>query len=404
MPPPHIQIQQQLEHHHRVTLTQSERIPCCRPLLPTADAVWPYLQEIDHNRWYSNFGPLVGQFEARLADHFGVQPTHVATVANATLGLSVALRYLAEKPGGLCLMPSWTFPATPHAAISAGLEPCFVDVDADSWATTPEIVAQALATIDGEVAAVVVVAPFGAPVDIEAWEQFQTSSELAVIIDAAAGFDSARIGRIPTVVSLHATKIFGVGEGGCVVSTDRRLTEEIRRRSNFGFFEARHATVASTNAKLSEYHAAVGLAGFDDWSERRKTCMRSASLYAQSLRVLGGARFQPGWGSEWVSNTAMLAVDGADVRRLSVELHKEGIEAQRWWGDGCLRHRAFAHCGHTDLINTERLANSVVGLPFFADMTEDTVRHVTQTVKDVVRRIRASRREPASGARIEGLQ
>ena len=46
-------------------------VPVARPRLPTADEIAPYLQRIDESRWYSNNGPLVQEFEERLASHFG---------------------------------------------------------------------------------------------------------------------------------------------------------------------------------------------------------------------------------------------------------------------------------------------------------------------------------------------
>ena len=105
-----------------------------RPRLPPASAILPYLKAIDSARWYSNSGPLVSSLKERLADYFGVPAGGVVTVANGTLGLELALQAVGARPGTLCMMPSWTFAATPAAAIRAGLTPWFVDVDAASWA------------------------------------------------------------------------------------------------------------------------------------------------------------------------------------------------------------------------------------------------------------------------------
>jgi hypothetical protein len=66
-------------------------IPVARPRLPTTDEIAPYLRRIDASRWYSNGGPLVQEFEERLANHFGAGNVRTATVANATIGLTVAL-------------------------------------------------------------------------------------------------------------------------------------------------------------------------------------------------------------------------------------------------------------------------------------------------------------------------
>ena len=69
-------------------------------------------------------------------------------------------------------MPSFTFVATPHAAVAAGLEPYFLDVDLNTWALDPNAVKSILPAFEGPIAAIVPVAPFGASFDIEACDDF----------------------------------------------------------------------------------------------------------------------------------------------------------------------------------------------------------------------------------------
>jgi dTDP-4-amino-4,6-dideoxygalactose transaminase len=108
-------------------------IPIMWPKLPCAARLAPYLETIDSSRIYSNFGPLAVSLEDRLARHYGLGEGTVATVANATLGLTLALAAQDVRPGTLCLMPAWTFIASAHAAMMAGLVPYFVDVDPVTW-------------------------------------------------------------------------------------------------------------------------------------------------------------------------------------------------------------------------------------------------------------------------------
>lgn len=206
------------------------RLPVARPSMPRAEALLPYLERIDASRNYSNFGPLVSELERRLADRLGVAPECLVTVANATAGLTLALGAVAEGRSGVCLMPSWTFVATAHAVVAAGLTPYLVDVDEGSWALTPALALNALSRIDAPVVAVMPVAPFGAPVDVAAWDRFTALTGVPVVIDAAAGHDTVRSGRSPSVVSLHATKIMGAGEGGYVVCDRPEVIALVKKR------------------------------------------------------------------------------------------------------------------------------------------------------------------------------
>src|SRR3954465_326197 len=95
---------------------QPRVVPVARPKLPASSRIQPYLERIDETRWYSNFGPLLTEFESRLAERFR-PPARVATAASGTLGMALALRAMKAQPGTLCAMPSWTFVATAHAAM-----------------------------------------------------------------------------------------------------------------------------------------------------------------------------------------------------------------------------------------------------------------------------------------------
>src|ERR1700722_16288152 len=127
-------------------------VPIARPRLPTRAAIAPYLDRIDAARWYSNYGPLVTEFESRMAARLGWRAS-VVTVANGTVALTLARRAAGAKPGTLCLMPAWTFVASAHAAIEAGLTPYFVDVDPETWMLEPAAACAAIAGAPGPVGA-----------------------------------------------------------------------------------------------------------------------------------------------------------------------------------------------------------------------------------------------------------
>src|SRR6185437_16302519 len=128
--------------------------------MPLAEAILPYLQQIDEARWYSNFGPALTRFEERLADRFP-RPTKAITVANATQALSLALSAMELAPGGYVVLPAWTFVATAHAVVQAGLKPWFVDVDPQTWMLDPAQVSALCFDRKDEIAAAIPVCAFG---------------------------------------------------------------------------------------------------------------------------------------------------------------------------------------------------------------------------------------------------
>lgn len=357
------------------------RLPITRSTLPPADRLAPYLREIDQNRRHANFGPLHQRFVAALESHLGAG--RVALAATGSLGLLLALKANGVMAGGLCAMPSWTFAATPAAAAAAGLVPWFLDVDAGSWALDPEQVRQWLSDAPGPVAAVAVVAPFGQPADVVAWDAFSEATGLPVVIDAANGFDALRVGRSLTMVSLHATKAFGVGEGGFVASLDEQMIRRVRDLGNHGFTEPGVAGLRGINAKLSEYAAAIGLAALDDWPATHAAYLALRHQYEAALSSLQGMTLGPETDGDCVTSTfnIRLPVDAAAV---VAALNQRGIEARRWWGDGCHGQPAYADCPRLDVPVTQQLARHVLSLPFFLGMEPSDIKHVAGALDEIL--------------------
>ena len=354
--------------------------PIMRPKLPSAERLAPYFEAIDASRIYSNFGPLALSFEQRLAEGFGTTEGTITTVVNATLGLTLALAAQGARPGTLCAIPAWTFVASAHAATMAGLIPYFVDVNANTWALDPQGAADAIARAPDTVGAVMPVVPFGRPMDVAAWDRFRSRTGLAVVIDAAAGFDTITPCSVPAVVSLHATKVLGTGEGGFVMSTDTSLIRDIRARSNFGFAGVREAAVPAANAKLSEYHAAVGLAALDEWPEVRREWMALAQAYRDVLPESNQLRFQPEIGRSWISSTFVLSLADSAAARVEKALTEAEIQTRRWWGGGAHLHPATTMHPRTELPATRTLAEATIAVPFFRNLETAEIRRVADHV------------------------
>jgi dTDP-4-amino-4,6-dideoxygalactose transaminase len=358
-----------------------------QPRLPESALVAPYLRRIDAARIYSNFGPLLVEFERRLAGLFEVSDDSVTCVANGTLALCLALKAQAPAPGSLCLMPSWTFAATAHAATANGQVPYFVDVRPETWAIDPTLASEAIRSAPGRVGAVVPVVPFGCPFDYASWDRFAAETGIAVAIDAAAAFDTAEPGETPLVLSMHATKCFGIGEGGAVLSRNAALVKKIRQMSCFGFLPGtRDALFPAINAKLSEYAASVALATLDGWPYTRIGLTSLARAYAASLSALPGVGPMPGLDGTFAGSTFNIVLDPElpAVSDVAARLAREGIETRRWWGEGCHAQPAFTDCPRADLLVTTDLARGSLGLPFHLGIGPREINIVVSTLADAL--------------------
>ena len=347
------------------------------PDMPRAAALAPYLARIDEARWYTNFGPLVRELEGRLGAHFA-PADRLVTLSSGTAGLELALLGLGLPPGARVLLPDFTFVATATAVLRGGFRPVVGDVDPRSWLLTPAIARRAIAAC--AVDAVMPVATFGCPQDAEEWDRFSEDTGLPVVIDAAGAFGNQHSGRrVHVVFSLHATKALGAGEGGLLVSCDAALVERVRRLSNFGIDVATGIVDRpGTNAKLSEYHAAVALASLDTWPSRAEARRAKWRSFLAEMGVLCpalSAQHRPEGGAYAIA--PVLLPRGVAPEAVMDALTHAGVQSRRWYFPPLSRHPAFAAVERAGALDgVGEVSGRVLGIPFHLALTADDLRRV----------------------------
>jgi dTDP-4-amino-4,6-dideoxygalactose transaminase len=356
-------------------------IPVLVPRLPSVEDLLPFLRRIDNTHIYSNYGPLWREFKSGLTAYLGSKTGQnnvgVTLTSSGTAALELALRYRAVSEARYCLLPAYTFIATAHAVVNAHFEPFFTDVDGHSLALTPQIAIEALRQMPERPGAVVVVSPFGGPPDVEGWESFELEHKIPVVFDAAAALTGiTRVGRQPLCCSLHATKVFGIGEGGAILTTDQALTDQAMAMTGFGFFgSARLSEVRGGNYRISEYTAAMGLAMLSAIDRRVEKLRCVSKAYLDRFAELD-LLTQEGCGTDWVTMTFNIILPERRLEQTLAQFDREQIQWRRWWGLGCHKHPAFASCSRTALPVTANLAPRVVGIPFFDDITLNQIDSV----------------------------
>lgn len=372
-------------------------IPLLTPLLPERKLLQPYLDRIDASRHYSNFGPLNQALEQRLAEFFAPHSAAgvaVVTTSSATTGLELSLASLELAPGSRVLVPALTFVATLTAVLRAGLVPVVCDIDPSSWLLTPEIAEAALAASGAR--AVMPVAAFGQPVDTLAWSRFQQRHGVKVVVDAAGAFGSQWVAAsdIPMVFSMHATKTLAAGEGGMVVCGNSAQLSSIKQMSNFGInldpqLDLAVGTLSriGSNAKLSEYHAAVAHASLDGWHAQAAQRSEIYAAYRQALESRCGERLQ------WQAGQALAAPtlfcirlpDAASRERLEQQASSLGVATRRWYQPLLHQHgEAVQPLVVLPTPNAEKVASGLIGLPFSCFINHTQIQYIADIVSSAV--------------------
>lgn len=355
-----------------------------RPNMGSREAFMQYAADIFDRRWLSNNGPLVQEFEAKVAAHLGVQ--HCVAMCNGTIALEIAIRALGLE--GEVIVPSYTFVATAHALQWQSITPVFADIDPATHMLSPAAVRR---MITPRTSGIIGVHLWGRGAPVDALQEIADEHGLKLLFDAAHAFSCSHQGRMIgsfgacEVLSFHATKFFNTFEGGAVVTNDGELAETMRLMRNFGFVGMDKVIHPGTNGKMIEIAAAMGLVNLEAMDEVIAANRRNYLAYAQALRHVPGLSLLPIDGAQRhnyqyvVVEVAPSCPAGRD--ELLQALHAENVIARRYFWPGCHNmepyRSLFPHAGLV-LPNTDAVAARVLVLPTGQTMDESMVETVVR--------------------------
>ena len=361
-----------------------------RPNIGDKEAFLAYVDQIFERRWLSNDGPLLQEFEARVAAHLGVR--HCVAMCNGTIALEIAIR--ATGMEGEVIVPSYTFVATAHALQWQGITPVFADIDPTTHTLDPEAVRR---MITPRTTGIIGVHLWGRAAPVEALQAVADEHDLKLIYDSAHAFSCSHGGRMIgnfgdcEVLSFHATKFFNSFEGGAVVTNDDALAARMRLMRNFGFSGLDQVSHPGTNGKMIEIAAAMGLVNLDAIDRVIGANRANHEAYRAALAGIPGLSLIEYDSAERNNYQYVIAqVDtGCPATRDAIvdALRAENIMARRYFWPGCHRmepyRSLFPHAGLV-LPHTERVAASVIVLPTGETMDAGRIGVVAQVIRTVV--------------------
>lgn len=366
----------------------SYKVPFIKPSFPSAkDLVNDYEQIVDSN-WFTNYGPFEQRFRKELKSYLKL-PVEICTVANATLGLAVVFEALLTKTPSKrkVLMPSFTFAAGAGVLVNMGYEPVFIDIDAN-WQPDIEQARRYLDINEDRVAGILLCNVFGVGNrDVSKWESLASEYNLPLVIDSAAGFGSKYTkneyvgGRGDCeIFSLHATKPFCVGEGGLIVSKNKKLIELCKSLTNFGFNSDRKVELAGTNAKLQEISCAIGLRQLKGLQKRIEGRQRSLEYYKQRLQPHGFI-FQSNDELSTVPFVSVFVLSKSTLQNVSKSLSENEIE-HKFYYDPLHTQPAFEkYTLDTILLETTNfMAGRTISLPLHDNMKRLTIDKIVDSI------------------------
>jgi len=332
-------------------------------------------------------GPELAEFEAAFAAF--CEARRCVGVGSGTDAVRLALQAAGVEPGDEVIVPANTFIATAEAVSQLGARPVFVDCRDDTALIDPALVE---AAVTERTKAVVPVHLYGQPCDMDAVAAVAGRRGLAVVEDACqahgARYKGRRVGSFGLAAgfSFYPGKNLGaLGDGGAVTTQDEALAEQLLLLRNHGQADKYTHAVVGWCSRLHNLQAGFllkKLAHLEAWNAARR---RAAARYDELLVKVDG--IEPIHKSDVVEAVYHLYVVRVRARdAVREELGAHGIEMGIHYPAPLHLQPAYAGLGYGrgDFPVSERLAEQVLSLPLFPELSEaqidDVVEHLAAAV------------------------
>lgn len=356
--------------------------------MPTYEEYCAEIRELWDSHRLTNMGIKHQQLEKGVKEY--LQAEQLTLFANGHLALTAVLAAFEFPAGSEVITIPFTFASTTHAIVQNALVPVFCDIREDDFTLNASKVE---ALITDKTCAILPVHVYGNICDVQEIQRIADKHHLKVIYDAAhafgvtcGGVSVASFGDA-SMFSFHATKVFHTVEGGAVVCRDEKLHQKLDALKNFGMIGQEDIPYVGGNAKMSEFHAAMGLCNLrhiDEEIAKRKVI---AEYYRSRLESVPGLRLNP-LQTTVQSNYAYFPVVispekfGANRDEVCEVLEREEIYARKYFYP--LTNQFACYAGQYDAVTQTpvalRVSERVLALPLHTELERSDVDRVCEVL------------------------
>ncbi len=273
-----------------------------------------FVQEAFETNWVVPLGPNVNGFEKDLEEFVG-QNKRVVALSSGTAAVHLGLIAAGVKAGDEVIVQTFTFCASSHPITYLGATPVFVDSERDTWNIDPDLMEEAIndriAKTGKKPAAIVPVALYGMPYQIDRIMEIANRYDIPVVEDAAEGFGSKFNGQVLGtfgkygVLSFNGNKMITTSGGGALITANEDDWREImmyatQYRESYPYYQ--HEKIGY-NYRMSNICAGIGRGQMTIVNEHIAHHKKVQKLYEELLKDVPGITIhsQPATG-EYDSN------------------------------------------------------------------------------------------------------
>jgi dTDP-4-amino-4,6-dideoxygalactose transaminase len=358
-----------------VIATHERLIPIAQPLI--GDEEKQAVLEVLESGQLAQ-GAKVRELEAGFARYCGVK--HAVATSNGTTALHVAVMARGIGAGDEIITSPFTFIASANVALFVGARPVFVDIEPDTFNLDPNQVEE---RITPRTRAVMPVHLFGQPADMDALTDICRRHNLWLIEDACqahgAEWRGQRVGSFGVgCFSFYPTKNMTTAEGGIITTDDDDVAARARLLREHGAPRRYHHEVLGYNFRLTDLHAALGVAQLgklDGWTARR---IANAARLTAGITTVTTPLARPEARHVYHQYTVRVARDRDAAQE---RLRQRGIGTGVHYPVPAHHQPLYRQLGYTDRLPiAEQAAREVLSLPVHPALTEDDLGRIITEV------------------------
>ncbi|TRO65116.1 DegT/DnrJ/EryC1/StrS family aminotransferase [Christiangramia sabulilitoris] len=362
--------------------SESKPIYVTQPSLAPLSEYVELMEEVWNSGILTHNGPKVQQLEAEVAEKFGLN--NFSIVLNGTIALQMAIKALGLK--GEIITTSFTWVATISAIKWEGCKPVFCDIDPGTL-NIDENKIESLITDD--TVAIMPVHVFGNPCNVEKIDSIAKKYNLKVIYDAAHAIGSTynnksllSYGDI-SATSLHATKLFNTGEGGACIANSSELHEKLRRIRFFGHDQEKNVIEDGFNGKMTEIHAALGLANLKYFDKVLRDRQKKYFYYKNFLENKNSLSFQKlDLGTCNYSYFPVIFQSEHQLLQVEKKLNNNQIYPRRYFYPSVNTYTQIVDYQENPI--SEDISKRILCLPLYKDLTFDEIQRICNLVVESI--------------------
>ncbi len=337
-----------------------------------------WINKIDKNRYYSNFGPLYKRATDEIKKDLKLKKKEVILTSSGDAALYTALLRLRKKTKkNYVILPSFSFSSDPQSIIRSNFNPYFIDIDKNSLSINIDDLKNVLRNEKNKIAAILFVSPFGKPLDIRSLNKLKKQYKVEIIYDAADAYFNFKKNldeaNFLITLSFHPTKNLPANESGCIICNkkEKKIFESI---INFGHCNSganRKINYIGFNAKFSEYDAAIFLANFFSFKKNFHNIIKKCKYFKKKFVYSNFSRVIQDFGSNWFSNKICIIYKKEKFISIKKKFKFYDIEIFSPWGLIPMhKQKIFKKFKKTNMRNTNFISKHLFAIPLNIDTSK----------------------------------